>query len=278
MRDILRGWISLASAIVIGALTVVTTPACAVDDGLYDGAWHFSVMPYLWAPGYEGHFRYNIPPGAKGSPNVRVGPIDALQLLHFAFMGTGEVNKGRWGLYTDVVYVDFDNTKARVKDITGPGDSIEFPVNLGTEGGLKATIWSLAPSYAFYVDGRSAAAVFLGTRYIDVNSSLKWNFSGPLSLFPQSGKLEQKADAWDAIGGIKGHVGFRNSHWFIEYYADVGTGDSDLTYQGVASVGYGWSWADIQLGYRYLHYEPGEKRFVKNLSFYAPALGIRFHF
>ena len=264
---------------ILGALAVAAAaPASAADGEPYDGAWRFSIMPYLWAPGYEGHFRYNIPPGASGSPNVKVGPIDALSLLNVAFMGNAEVDKGRWGLYTDIVYVDFENTSARVKDITGPNGAVEFPVNLGTEGGLKATVLTIAPAYAFYTGNGSATQVFLGARYLDVESSLKWNFSGPLTLFPQSGKLEQGGNAWDAIGGIKGHFGFPGSHWFIEYYADAGTGDSDFTYQGMASVGYGWRWADVQLGYRYLHYEPGEKRFIKNLSFYGPTLGIRFHF
>ncbi|HEY8948141.1 MAG TPA: hypothetical protein VIM56_04575 [Rhizomicrobium sp.] len=264
------------AGLALAAAAAMATGARAEDA--YDGHWHFSVMPYLWAPGYEGHFRYNIPPGASGTPNVNVGPIDAFKLLNFAFMGTAEVNKGRWGLFTDIVYVNFDNDKARVKSITGAGGDVEFPVNLGTEAGLKATVWTLAPSYAFYANGASSSAVFLGTRYLDVTSSLTWNFSGPLALFPQSGKLEQKANAWDAIGGIKGRFGFSGSHWFIDYYADIGTGDTDLTYQGVAAVGYSWGCADFELAYRYLHYEPGERRFIKNLSFYGPALGVRFHF
>jgi len=264
---------------ILGALAVAASAAPAgAADNPYDGSWRFSLMPYLWAPGYEGHFRFNIPPGAHGSPNVNVGPINALSLLDFAFMATGDVNKGRWGLYTDVVYADFGNGRARVKDIVGPGGNVEVPVNLGTEAGLKATVWTLAPTYAFYASGRSASQLFLGARYIDVESSLKWNFSGPLSLLPQSGKLKEGGNAWDAIGGIKGRFGFFGSHWFIHYYADVGTGDSDLTYQGIAGVGYGWSWADIELAYRYLHYEPGKERLIKNLSFYGPSLGIRFHF
>jgi hypothetical protein len=40
-----------------------------------------------------------------------------------------------------------------------------------------------------------------------------------------------------------------NEHWYLPYYADIGTGDSDLTWQLFGGIGYMFNWGDIKLGY-----------------------------
>jgi hypothetical protein len=36
-------------------------------------------------------------------------------------------------------------------------------------------------------------------------------------------------------------------NWYIPYYADIGTGGSDLTWQLFGAIGYRFSWGDIRL-------------------------------
>ena len=41
----------------------------------------------------------------------------------------------------------------------------------------------------------------------------------------------------------------------LPYKRDVGTGNSDLTYQALAGVAYGFRWGILSLTYRYLFYD-----------------------
>jgi hypothetical protein len=43
-------------------------------------------------------------------------------------------------------------------------------------------------------------------------------------------------------------------------------------------VGYGFSWGDLLLTYRYLHYDADENRLLDDISLQGPALGATFRF
>ena len=69
-----------------------------------------------------------------------------------------------------------------------------------------------------------------------------------------------------------------NEKWYIPYYADIGTGQSNLTWQLYAAIGYKFNWGNIRLGYRYLEYDQDDDKFVQDLKLYGPVLGIGFRF
>ena len=51
---------------------------------------------------------------------------------------------------------------------------------------------------------------------------------------------------WDGIVGVKGRWHFGAEHrWFVPYYVDIGTGDSDFTWQAMAGIGYSWAHWDV---------------------------------
>jgi hypothetical protein len=271
------------SRIGLSALTLIaagTLPAHAAQYArdLYDGDWHFSLAPYIWVPGFDGNFRFHIPPGTSGSPEVHAGPADILSLLNVAFMINGDMRKNKWSLFADFVYVDLSNDKARVRTITGPGGAVEFPVNVATKTSDESTLFTLGVAYTVYHDRTSMVDVFLGTRLLESRLSLDWNFAGPVTLLPHAGSFSQKTDMWDGLIGVKGRNGFSGTHWFIDWYADVGTGESELTYQALAGVGYAFSWGDVTLNYRYLHYGGTSSKLIEDMSLPGPSLGVRFHF
>ena len=79
--------------------------------------------------------------------------------------------------------------------------------------------------------------------------------------------------------GAKGRVGLGRSHWFLNYYGDVGGGTSDLTWQAAGGFGYALSWGYIVLDFRYLKYSPGgNTKLLRDLELYGPHLGFGFHF
>ena len=69
-----------------------------------------------------------------------------------------------------------------------------------------------------------------------------------------------------------------NQSWYFPYYADIGAGDSEITWQLYAGVGYAFKWGDIKLGYRHLHYDQGKDKLIQDMKFKGPLLGVSFRF
>jgi hypothetical protein len=67
---------------------------------------------------------------------------------------------------------------------------------------------------------------------------------------------------------------FPSSNWFIPYYADVGTGDSNLTWQAMLGLGYRFDWGHVTLAYRALGYDFNKDN--TDLTLYGPGLGVGF--
>jgi len=64
----------------------------------------------------------------------------------------------------------------------------------------------------------------------------------------------------------------------MPYNADVGTGQSDLTWQAQLGVGYKFKYADVLLTYRYLDYEFDSDSALDDLTVKGPQLGAKFYF
>jgi hypothetical protein len=66
----------------------------------------------------------------------------------------------------------------------------------------------------------------------------------------------------------------------VNYYADVGTGESDLTWQAVLGVAYQFGWGKLFANYRHLDYDFGDTKNFSDLSlaFSGPTVGARFDF
>ena len=64
--------------------------------------------------------------------------------------------------------------------------------------------------------------------------------------------------------------------WFLHYYADVGGGDSKLTWQAAAGAGYAFRWGEVIAMWRHLDYElkPGKK--ANDFNFDGPMVGALF--
>ena len=67
-------------------------------------------------------------------------------------------------------------------------------------------------------------------------------------------------------------------NWYAPYYLDVGTGDSDFTWQIAAGVGYRFDWGEVNLRYRYMDWDFKSGSALDNLNHRGPQLGARFYF
>ena len=77
---------------------------------------------------------------------------------------------------------------------------------------------------------------------------------------------------------MRGRLGIGASKWSVPYYADVGTGSSDLTWQAMTGLTYSYGWGDLMLVYRHLEYDEGPNGLLGGFSFSGPAFGAKFRF
>ena len=95
-----------------------------------------------------------------------------------------------------------------------------------------------------------------------------------LTGFP---KVSDSGDVWDAIAGVKGQVNLTEK-WYIPFYGDIGTGDSDLTWQAFAGIAYKFKKVDVVLAYRYLYWDFDNNDVFDDLNLSGPYAGIKFVF
>ena len=268
-----------------GAALTLCVPSAALPQAKSD-EWRFAITPYLWLPNVNAKLKYNVPPGG-GSPEVGVGPNDYLSNLDMALMLSGEVRKGRWAVFTDFIYLDFSGERSQVNAVNFVSvgrDRVTSQIDTGTQSDIKGAVWTLAASYTAIDEPRGSLDVFGGFRLLDLEASSNWQLTtdimGPNTglVFPRSGSVSQKEDIWDAIIGVRGRVRLGSGAWSMPYYVDVGTGDSQLTWQGLIGVAYGFHWGEVTLAYRYLYYDQGSDKLVQRMDFGGPALGVTFRF
>lgn len=258
------------SALLALSVFALATPAAAQEDGA-----SFTIAPYLWLPTVDAELRFNIPPGATGSPDISVGPVDYLENLSGALMLQGEARFNRFGMFTDFIYLDFSGEKGSVRSINGPGP-IQIPIDVGTETDFTGVLWTLTGGYDAVHDENARLQAFGGFRYLSVEASAEIRLAGPLGAFPQAASVSRDAELWDAIVGVRGEA--RSGDWIFPYLLDVGAGSSELTWQASAGIGYRFGWGDVDLLYRHLEYEQDESDLIQNLSFSGPALAATFRF
>ena len=240
--------------------------AAAVTVGAEEGSatdWQYGLAIYGWFPNISGQLNY-APPGSSDDINVNVDQI--LDSLKMTFQGSFEARKGPWSLFTDIIYMDVGDSGS--KSVSLPDGSSRILVDGSLD--LKSWIWTLGGSYSVWRDGKAHLDLLAGARLLALDTDVKLTGGGPHQRYRS---LSTSDNFWDLVIGVKGRVAL-DDRWYLPYYADVGTGDTDLTWQVMAGVGYGFDWGDVQLAYRYLEYDQGSDDLVQDLGFGGPMLGV----
>jgi opacity protein-like surface antigen len=197
-------------------------------------------------------------------------------------MGAFEGRRGPWGLATDVIYLDLGATKKETREFSIGEVGLPADVSADLKLGLTGWLWTLAGSYEVVQQNGLSVNVLAGARMLDLQEDLHWNLDGDISSLPvvdSSGSADARETQWDAIVGVKGRVTLgADRQWFLPYYLDVGAGESDLTWQGMAGLGYSFDSIDVVGVWRYLDYDLGDSTPIKSIDFNGAALGVTFRF
>ena len=130
----------------------------------------------------------------------------------------------------------------------------------------------------------SRLSAFVGARYFGVDVKSSWDLTADISIpgtgvvLPAQGQVSSDVDLWDAIVGVQGAFDLGEGNWSALYYLDVGTGDSDLTWNAVAGLTYAYGWGELLLAYRHLDYDQPSDKLLQDFSFSGPGIGARFTF
>ena len=249
----------IAPAVLAIILMISATPSASAEDG-----WDFDLAIYGWLPTIEGKLAYEIP---ELGDSIEVDPGTLLDNLQFTAMIGFAANRGRWSILGDVIYLKEAASREELLDI-GAG------VNLRADFEMKAWLLGFGGAYEVASSSRSSLGVLVGARYFSTDSNLRLRADGPLET---DVSLGSSASLWNGVAGVRGWLGL-SDHWFVPYHLDLGTGDSDFTWQGYAGIGHQWRWGSLVLGYRYLDFDQGDGSEVRGLTMAGAELGVVFHF
>ena len=113
-----------------------------------------------------------------------------------------------------------------------------------------------------------------------MKQTLTWSLDSSIPELPtRSGKASVDGTDWDAIVGLKGRYFLgAERKWFLPYYADVGTGESSLTWQINAGVGYRFDWGSAFATWRYLDYDFRSGNSMQTMNMNGALVGVAFQF
>ncbi len=263
-------------------ILVAATPGIveAEETGLDEG-WQFTVEPYMWAASIS-------VPTASGT-DVDIDFDDIMDNLDMTFMGVFGVRKGKWSILTDVIYLDLEDDDSSSSAAVPVGPRGRSSVSVDVDADVELSSWILTPAvgYAAVLNEQVKLDVVAGARYLYLKADTKLDISEELDSellrrnIVRTGQVNDRIiesdDVWDGIVGIRGQVNL-NEKWYLPFYADVGTGDSDLTWQAAGGVGYRFSKVDVIAGYRYIAWEFDDDAAFDDMDVSGPYAGVKFVF
>lgn len=241
-------------------------------------SWKYQASIYAYLPDISGRTTF---PASGGGGGATLDAETILDSLKMTFMGNIEASNGRWGMFTDAVYMDIGATKSGYRDFTLGGAALPAGVDGNVSYDLKGWAWTLAGTWRVASDRTSKMDVLAGARLFDMRQTFGYELTGNVASIPVGGRSvtsEAKLSNWDAIVGVKGRFAFGDGgKWFVPYYADIGTGESDLTFQVMGGLGYSFGWGDVVAAWRYLDYDMKSGKKIESMTFNGPAIAAVFH-
>jgi hypothetical protein len=238
--------------------------------------WRFQATVYAYLPSVDGETTF---PGSGGSSGASIDASKIIDNLNFVFMGSFEADKGLWGMFTDVVYLDIGDSESPSRDIS-IGGTLPLGATATIHYDLKGWVWTLAGSWRALSAPGHELSLIGGARLIDVDQTIDWQLSGNIgsvALPDRAGDHTTGVSNWDAIVGLKGRVMIGDERrWFLPYYLDVGTGESSLTWQAMAGVGYMFGWGNVTLAWRHIDYDMKSGKQIEAVSFDGPGAAVAF--
>jgi hypothetical protein len=260
---------------VLAAGSAAAQDVIAVANGvnMWDGQWHVEVSPYGWLPWM--YTSVQIPPIAGGgNPTIETQPSQYLKHVNLAAFLDGTVRKGDWAIWTDLVYMNLSANPTHERQIGLPGGSATLPVIRTIDAGVRASIWTVAPSYTVMNNHVGTLDVMAGLRYTSLSVSLSYQFTAPPLPIMVGGGFWPSANATDGLVGVRGALHLsRDGKWYLPYEADIANGNNNWQNNEFLGVGYHFRWGDVSLAVRNLTYQLSDRPILQKVRMTGPVIG-----
>ena len=247
-------------AILIMVLFMSMPGRVSAQEEAQGDKWQFGAELYLWMASIGGT--------ATSGEDIDIDFDTIIDNLDMAFMGGLQAKKGKWSFMLDAIYLNASGDKSGT--ITVPiGPGVELPVNASLE--LKNWIVFPYVGYNLVTTEKAQLDILGGARYLWMEADLGLSLVAP----PVSQTISDSGNVWDAIVGVRGKL-ILSENWYLPYHFDVGTGQTDFTWQAFAGIGYSFTSIDVVVAYRYLEWDFDDNDVFDDMNVNGPLLGVRF--
>src|SRR5437016_5957240 len=132
-----------------GALLPTSAAAQTAQTDWQPGKWQFTATIYGWFPAINGKVNF---PGDLGSTDIHVPFHDILDHLKMGGMGALEAHNGRWGVFTDALYLDVGGLKSQTRDFSIGNIGLPASATTDLSLDLKSWVWTVAGEYRVVCD------------------------------------------------------------------------------------------------------------------------------
>lgn len=254
-----------AAGLAFGLFTGGSVLAADLDTGSAPSVpplspeWSFVIAPYFWAAGLSGTT------ANFGAPAVDtdVSFSDIINSLDFSMMVAGEARRGRFSIYTDLLYL-----KTTMKNATPHGILAST-----AKVGAKTFEMTALAGYALVDNDRVRLDLVGGARLWSIDNAL--SFQGG---FLDGRKFEDSATWVDAMGGLKGRFNM-TERAYLTGWALAGAGGSDLGWDLLGGLGYDFNDRfSAVLGYRAAAVDYQSGSFEYDVTIQGPIAGLAIRF
>ena len=261
------------AAVPLCLLALLASPATWAQES---DEWQFQAVVYAYLPSISGETTFE---GSGDGSDASFDSSVILENLNFVFMASFGAEKGQWGMFTDVVYVDIGDSESPSRSFTIGG---ELPANATATVlyDLNGWLWTLAGTRRLASAPGYEVNAIGGARLLDIDQTIDWTLSGNIGSVPIADRAGERVTGvrnWDAIVGLRGRATLgEDRRWVIPFYVDIGTGESSFTWQAMAGAGYAFGWGDVLFAWRYIDYDMKSGSSVESLSFNGPGIAAAF--
>ena len=247
-----KGLFVLMITLLLLAATSVSAQEKSADD------WQFGATVYMWGSTLKLHT-------PQGDPvTMNFGTI--LKNLDFAAMGTFDARKGKFSMFTDVIYMNMSTDRKHNGEFQG------VPIEGKLTVGMKSWVINLIGGYNLIDSGKNVFDIAAGARFLDVEVPVT------IKLNDHKTKTTSGDSGWDGVIGLKGRHNFPDGYYF-NYYADIGGGYSKTTWQTAVNFAYDYKKFTGVLGYRYLKWNfKNDQPALDDLVIHGPYAGLKWTF
>lgn len=253
-----------AAEVEVPSASAADQPAPETTSDSETDQWRFTVAPYAWFPFIVGTNTFND----QGN-NISIKFSQLWNQLHMALFLDAEVQKGKFGLLTDLFYSYLWNrTQAGLQTYESDIRLVIFDFALFYE------VWSMELGSG-PKPSKLRLQPFFGGRYIYA--------SVPTTVRPAGYRLDPVSNIAAPILGLRGYLDI-DDHWNMSLYGDGGgwgVDDMKLTWQAEFLAGYRWhfDWTDFNLmvGYKALAVD-SENELDTDVILHGPVLKLGFEF